>query len=438
MSHTCLDLPELNATSSLLRIPPELDVPVTDRVLAVLDTVAMQRLRKISQLGLVSMVYPGAVHSRFEHSLGVYRLACQVLRQLAHSESEVVSCLPETEVKIFLLASLLHDVGHWPYCHPIEDMQLPEVPSHESSARRWLQEQSLASIIQERWNVDPQSVADFLAVKSNDRSRMLLQNILSGPVDIDKMDYLQRDSYHAGVPYGRNFDSSRLLNSLRFGSARSMAITSKGKTAAEMMVFSRYVMFSEVYWHHGVRSATAMLQRAVYRLRHRLNFTDWSDLTEAEFQNMLLDKASLEPSIRPVCEGLFGRKRRLYKRYAQFSFNNSPQVHSRLARRSYTDLVQIAESLAHRLSSLTKLPIGPDDVLIDAPPVKLEIQFRLDVLSDGQLKPLADLSPVVHALATDQFDNFVKTVRVFVAPHLREPLLIPQQQFAECLMDCIL
>ena len=82
-------------------------------------------------------------------------------------------------------------------------------------------------------------------------------SILSGPIDIDKMDYLDRDSLHAGVPYGRNFDRNRLIQSLLVnGNGDGLAISSKGKTAAELMVFARYVMFSEVYWHHTVRSAT--------------------------------------------------------------------------------------------------------------------------------------------------------------------------------------
>ena len=96
--------------------------------------------------------------------------------------------------------------------------------------------------------------------------------MLSGPIDIDKMDYLHRDSLHAGVPYGRHFDQQRLIGSLCLNEAGDgLAITDKGKTAAEMMVFARYVMFSEVYWHHGVRSATAMLQRAFFLLHGTLD-----------------------------------------------------------------------------------------------------------------------------------------------------------------------
>ena len=107
--------------------------------------------------------------------------------------------------------------------------------------------------------------------------------MLSGPIDIDKMDYLYRDSLHAGVPYGRHFDQQRLLGSLCLNQAGDgLAITDKGKTAAELMVFARYVMFSEVYWHHGVRAATAMLQRAFYLLHGMLDLDALFRMTEHE------------------------------------------------------------------------------------------------------------------------------------------------------------
>jgi uncharacterized protein len=117
-----LKLPELQAlesSRSVLRIPPELDVPVTKRVLELIDSPAFQRLRRISQLGLVSQVYPGATHTRFEHSLGVYRLALQYLRSLA-GQADFVQRVDEREAITFILAALLHDIGHWPFCHPIE------------------------------------------------------------------------------------------------------------------------------------------------------------------------------------------------------------------------------------------------------------------------------------------------------------------------------
>jgi HD superfamily phosphohydrolase len=435
MNSLGFDLAELSRPDQIIRIPAELDVPITARVRAILDTQPMQRLRGISQLGLVSCVYPGAVHSRFEHSLGVYRLACQVLRHLVQTEPDVADRLSESQVKVFLLAALLHDIGHWPYCHPIEDMRLVEAPRHEQVARHWLMAEPLASLIKQQWDVSPEAVAGFLSVRSDQHSIRLLQNILNGPVDIDKMDYLQRDSLHAGVPYGRNFDAARLLNSFRFGDSTVMTVTSKGKTAAEMMVFSRYVMFSEVYWHHSVRSATAMLQRIVYRLRDDLPSSAWYDMSDAQFQQAVLEATAQRLELQPLAQALFGRQRQLYKRFAQYNFSTSPEAHAALAHRPFESLVTCAQRFSHALSERCGVPIGPDDLLIDAPPMKLEIQFHLDILSDGQLKPLASVSPVVRALATEQFDRFVKQVRVFVTPGLRQQLSINDQQVKELLLQ---
>ncbi|MDZ7619551.1 MAG: HD domain-containing protein, partial [Patescibacteria group bacterium] len=123
-------IPELAALSAgrqLIRIPPEIDVPLTDRVRSLIDTAEFRRLARISQLGLVSLVYPAALHTRFEHSLGVYRLALVYLRQLS-TDARFAATVGREEAEVFITAALLHDLGHWPFCHPIEDIQLPSVP----------------------------------------------------------------------------------------------------------------------------------------------------------------------------------------------------------------------------------------------------------------------------------------------------------------------
>ncbi len=292
-----LELAELKSSrraGQLVRIPPEMDVPVTKRVLRLIDTPAFQRLAEIAQLGLVTRVYPGARHTRFEHSLGVYRLALVALEQLAGDE-QFSQCVSESEAALFVLAALLHDVGHWPYCHPIEDMRLGHVQRHEVNARQLITTGKMAEIIQDDWHVDPQVVADLIAPQKTGTDLVdsvglaLVRGLLSGPIDIDKLDYLQRDSLHAGVPYGRNFDQRRLLSSLCVGpTGRDIGITIKGKTAAEMMVFSRYVMFSEVYWHHAVRSGTAMLQRLVYELGSAAQPEQWLAWGDQQMHSQLL------------------------------------------------------------------------------------------------------------------------------------------------------
>lgn len=440
-------IPELDAVAGALqciRIPPELDVPVTPRVKAILDCRAMRRLSKISQLGLVSLVYPGANHSRFEHSLGVYRLAVQAL-SLLRGGSDTREFENERGLRLFLVSALVHDIGHWPYCHPLEDLQLDWIPRHEQLAKEVLCEAELASVLTKQWDLQPEEVAEFLTAQGANQT--LLHSLLNGPVDIDKMDYLQRDSLHAGVPYGRNFDVARLLSSLCAGPERTrIAITEKGKTAAEMMVFARYVMFSEVYWHHTVRSATAMLQRAVFELyQNHSSFiergpTEWLSLTDQGFSDELFDATNQLPQLRPLIDGIFGTGRKLYKRLAQFSFAEHPEVHRALARRPYRELVDMATRFSQRLNRYTTQPLAPTDLLIDAPPVKLEVQFKLDVRRKTYdqtvaFDQLGTISPVVKSLATEQFDNFVKRVRVFVSADKIQDLQIPHLKLIEELLS---
>ena len=135
-----LDIPEirgLDARGNQIRIPQEVDIPLTPRVRRLIDTEAFQRLTRISQLGLVSLVYPAAHHTRFEHSLGVYRVALLFLKQLSF-DSRFSEAVSSVDAEKLIVAALLHDVGHWPFCHPIEDMQLQEVPDHEELSRRFL------------------------------------------------------------------------------------------------------------------------------------------------------------------------------------------------------------------------------------------------------------------------------------------------------------
>ncbi len=277
------DIPEvaaLDGGGALVRIPPEIDVPFTPRVRAIIDTSDFRRLAHISQLGLVALVYPAAHHTRFEHSLGVYRLALLFLRHLSH-DPRFRDAIAPADGELFLAAALLHDLGHWPFCHPIEDMRLPGVPEHELLANSFLLEGEIGDVLRDEWRMQPREIVALLSEKARDQRGKILSSMLSGPIDIDKMDYLARDSLHAGVPYGRNFDQGRLIASLCLNAAGDgLAISDKGKTAAELMVFARYVMFSEVYWHHAVRSATAMLQRAFYLLQGSLDLDVLFRLTE--------------------------------------------------------------------------------------------------------------------------------------------------------------
>jgi len=417
-----LDIPELaclDARRGMVRIPPELDVPLTDRVRQIIDSPDFRRLARISQLGLVSLVYPAAIHTRFEHSLGVYRLGLLFLKHLAYDE-RFASAISPRHAQLFLAAALVHDLGHWPFCHPIEDIRLPSVPNHELFANSFLLEGEIGDALRQDWGINPRDVVALLSEKPRQPASRILTSMLSGPIDIDKMDYLFRDSLHAGVPYGRNFDQPRLIGSLCLNEAGDgLAITDKGKTAAELMVFARYVMFSEVYWHHGVRSATAMLQRAFFLLHGRLDLDALFRMSELPMIAELEAVAGNGPA-GDLLRGLFGPTRRLYKQLAQYGFLEHRRLHQRLARRPYPWMAACAEQFASIASTASGRLIAPHEVLFDAPPIEREVEFDVQVycLKEDRYRTLGEVSPVVQTLATRQFDDYVKRVRIFAHPRV--------------------
>ncbi len=413
------ELQGLDRRSHLVRIPQECDVPLTPRVRQIIDTPEFRRLARISQLGLVSLVYPAAHHTRFEHSLGVYRLALLYLKQLAY-DPRFAELITRDDAERFIAAALLHDLGHWPFCHPIEDLNLAGVPEHELFANSFLLESEIADALRDDWGIAPREIVALLSEKPRDEKSRLLTSMLSGPIDIDKMDYLMRDSLHAGVPYGRNFDQQRLIGSLCVNEqGDGLAIRDKGRTAAEMMVFARYVMFSEVYWHHAVRCATAMLQRAFFLLHDQLDLDNLFRLDEHQMIAALTAAAENHPAAK-LLEGLFGPVRKLYKRYTQFSAFQNPTQYQRLARQPYTFLVVCAENLAEVFSSRLAMQVDAHEVIFDAPPMKLEVQFNIQIHFPKEpcYRLLGEVSPVVKTLAQQQFDDYVKRVRVFVHPRI--------------------
>lgn len=417
-------IPELNFNhvgQRIFRIPDQIDVPVSQRVLRIIDTAEFQRLRTISQLGLVSMVYPAALHNRFEHSLGVYRTALLFLQHF-QNDARFTDIVAPPQAEAFLLASLLHDIGHWPFCHPIEDIDADSIATHEELGKRYIGDSEIRDCIEQDWQCDCDLVIDLIRGKKGDPETALIKSLLSGPIDVDKMDYLFRDSLHAGVPYGQNFDVNRLIASLCINQTGDrLAITSKGKTAAELMVFARYVMFSEVYWHHAVRSATAMLQRSFFRFHHQTAvsesfYDDWFRQGDYEFVRTWKDHA--EDSCGRLLEMLFGAKRTLFKRMANYSGFESGEMFDLLAHRPFEQLTDVAGALVDAINSNHRCDLHRDDLLIDAPPVGLEVQFDVDVFDrrENSYRKLGDVSPVVSTLAHQQFDDYVKQVRIFVHP----------------------
>ena len=290
-------------------------------VLSLIDTEDFQRLRNITQLGYVHLVYPGARHSRFEHSIGVYHLAKQFLSRLLTSDPALR--INDEDIRVFIAATLLHDIGHYPFSHTLEEL-VPFFVLHEQRARQIIlnQDGPIYDILQQQFQVDPIRVANVIDYQNPQvhlpEDDLLLANILSGTLDPDKIDYLLRDSLFCGVPFGESVNRDRLASSIKFDPAhRRLAITSKGVSAVEALIFTNYLMYRNVYWHHGVRSASAMFKRSVQEILlhpdNELNVEDFHKFTEGELVRVLKmeqQRLDLAGSAELLSGTIF---RRLYK-----------------------------------------------------------------------------------------------------------------------------
>jgi hypothetical protein len=240
----------------VVRDPLWNNIRLEPEALELLETPAIQRLRYVRQLGHAFLVYPGATHTRFEHALGAYHLARRALTLLTEDGQAVD---PSDALRL-RLAALLHDVGHYPFSHALEEAGLP---NHEELARHHLGQPEVAAAL-ERCGI---ALPKLLALIRG-QTREPLAGLVSGAVDVDKLDYLSRDAWMCGVPYGV-IDVDRLLSSLTLapgpGGRLALALHEKGLSALESLLFAKYQMYRNVYWHHAVRSATAMFKRLVRR-----------------------------------------------------------------------------------------------------------------------------------------------------------------------------
>ncbi|MDQ3243774.1 MAG: HD domain-containing protein [Gemmatimonadota bacterium] len=289
----------------ILRDPLWNNIRVDELTLSLVDTDVFQRLRYVRQLGLAYLVYPGATHSRFEHALGAYHLARGTLSLLA--ERGGVDGLDSNELIVVRAAALLHDIGHYPFSHALEEIgQL----HHEDVARPLILEGEIADILANEIAPDaPQRVFDLV----RGESRSALQGLISGSLDLDKIDYLKRDAFMCGVPYGE-IDVDRLTNSMvvlddPHTGRRGIGVLEKGLSALESLLFAKYQMYRNVYWHHAVRSATAMYKRMVDDAL-RTGAVD-ADLLPSYTDEGLLHRLE-HAAPTPILDAL--RSRRLHKR----------------------------------------------------------------------------------------------------------------------------
>jgi len=407
-------------------------------IVDLIDTPDFQRLRHISQLGHVSLVYPGARHSRFEHSLGVYHLAKSFLAKLLASDPPLE--LEDADVKVFLAAALLHDIGHYPYSHILEEMKMFFV-HHEERGRRIITDPrgSIAKVLESSWGIDPERVANVVDYKRTDRDvperDLLLARILSGTLDPDKVDYLLRDSLYCGVPFGASVNRLRLVNSIKYDArGRRLAITHKGISAVESLIFTNYLMYRNVYWHHAVRASVSMFKRVLQELllhpRCSLKERDFERITEPELVSLIrknLKKLKLGRELelfeRTMIRKLYKAARVIHPHEKKRSFMHffySLYEDPALRRRKEQQLVkEFSKRIGHALE--------PASILIDIPSFSKSLEIDLHVFfgssGDGPI-PFGD--PKVSRLKQYLVDNFEEHAKVFRVFCESDPALVSQ------------
>ncbi len=332
-----------------------------------------QRLWQIRQTGFAHLVFPGANHTRLEHSLGTYGVATRFAERLS---------LPEADARALAAAALLHDLGHGPFSHTV-DGPMQEVLGH---GHEWVSRQmvtgredgpgaeSSVPTILERHGLDPARVAELIDPRSG-RPRGWIGSLLHGAIDADRIDYLQRDAHYTGVAHGA-IDAVRLLDTVRVARDR-LLFAEKGRSAVEGFLVGRALMYSTVYYHKTVRAAEMMAQAAVER---QPGFPELAApqfrWTDGELLTRLGDAGGISAGLVRAVEA-----RRLYKRAHGY------RTLAPAARRAWSRLARHAperRALEDEIADRLRAPTGA--VLIDL----AGLQARGDPAEDWGRVGLAD------------------------------------------------
>ncbi len=386
----------------IIRDPVWSDIAFDEALFSLGRHPAFGLLDGVRQLGPVALVYPGATHSRRAHSLGVYHIARRFVLALAErGRLDFASC---EGVRAFLVAALCHDLGHFPYAHSLKDLPLA---SHEAIAGELLLEGSLRRAIED-CGADPEQVAaiiDWDRRGSEDGETLLYRRILSGVLDPDKIDYLTRDAYFCGVPYGIQ-DADFILRRIDISNGK-LSIDSGGAMSVEAILFSKYQMYRAVYWHPSVRCATAMVKKSIFGALNGniLQPEQLYGLDDAAFRRLL--EAGPRELFRPALEALEGR---LYRLVADIPFDPTSGLHA--------DLNDLEKRLDAEATLAMAADLGESEVLIDIPePIGFETD--LEVETGGDLLPFSRGSALFGEESAARLVVGLRRIRIFVHPRAK-------------------
>lgn len=350
----------------------------------IVDTSEFQRLRRIKQMAFTYLVYPGANHTRFEHSIGVFHLASELCRKLGLNDDD------SQKVRLF---ALLHDIGHLPFSHESEKVLEPHLGTHESIGRKKVLDGGIGQILNESWNAD--EIMNLETAK--------IGQVVCSDLGADRMDYLVRDSANTGVAYGV-IDTERIIHTMELeeradeNGGGSLLITEGGLEAAESLLIARFLMFSTVYLHRTVRIAAAIYHKAIQNaISEGFEPDKFTTLNDDEMLSALSGVSGAAPYVR----ALLGRC--LYKE--AFSFKPSESDPEKL--QAKTKKLEDALKQKYKCDVIVEYPSG------FFKPIDFKVKF-----DTGIVEPISRISDIVAALKTSEEKR--RKVMVMCPEEMRE------------------
>jgi uncharacterized protein len=360
------------------------------------------KLGRIKQLGPAFLVYPGATHTRRAHSIGVFHMAKRLAGALA-AKGQLDFCT-RRGLSSYLVAALCHDLGHFPFAHSLKELPLE---AHEALTARELLAEPLRGLVLAA-GADPDMAAAIVdegrpeaGMDSGSlRELRFFRGMLSGVLDPDKLDYLNRDAFFCGVPYGLQ-DSDFILQRVAVGPSDRLAIEERGLMSVEGLLFSKYLMYRSVYWHKGVRAATAMIKKAVFlALGERVLLSD--ELYGLDDDGFYAKLRSIDYPPFALADSVFQGD--AYGAVLDIPYDGSDPRHARL--------LDLSSRLKTEGSLAARAGIGSLELVIDVPE-GVSFETDLPVLSDGRSVPFAESSTVFTPPVVAGFASSLRRLRVF-------------------------
>lgn len=327
---------------------------INDFIRNLIDTKYFQRLRRIKQLSGSEFVYPGANHTRFEHSLGVSYLAEKMVTSLKNDEDVELTQNDVLHVKV---AGLLHDIGHGPFSHTFEALLYKAKKNHEDLSRWIIEKTEIADILKDN-GLKVKTITGLINGNKTIKGKGYLNQIISGACDVDKMDFIVRDSYHTGAEYGQ-VDIMRILYTMGVFD-ENLAVNHSALPALEAFLIARVESFRTIYFHKVSRGSQLMIVRAMELAEEELGILNFN--TPEEYLKLddytLWTKLLNSKAAKEIMQKLANRE--LLKVAFEREFMTRDEfIQSTLSKNEYRE--QLTEQIANEAG------LKPDEVFIDIP-----------------------------------------------------------------------